>query len=55
MCVTLRVPMPCLQAQNRAGEAYDSAKAKVDETSQTAQHRAGEAWDNTKGQAQVRK
>jgi hypothetical protein len=42
-----------MQAQHRAGEAVDSAKASMGQTAEQAQHRASEAADQTKAQAQV--
>lgn len=41
------------QAQNRAGEAYDSAAKTVSQNTQVAKDRASEAMDSTKAQAQV--
>lgn len=43
----------CMQAQHRAGEAFDSAKNSVSQTADQAGHRASEAADRTKAQAQV--
>lgn len=42
------------QAQNRAGEAYDSAAKTVNENTQVAKDRASEAMDSTKAEAKVR-